>query len=154
MSTMPTTTSKVPTRNGSRVSAGLLRAYPTLRQAARMIGVTASTLSRRSLRVEQAGREKRLSPRTVLELAAYYRKRDEYEVGGALVEYALEHAEEHVTEVEAEVDAFLRETADRDAPLEAERFLAEARRMLPDQLYERVERAYRAGAPGGAAKAQ
>lgn len=137
-------------RGGSRVSAGRLRGYPTLRQAAKMIGVTASSLSRRSLPFEQVGREKRLSPRQVLELAAYYRKRDKYEVGAALVEYALEHAGEHVGEVEAEVDEYLRESSDRDAPLQAEHFLAEAQRALPSELYERVERAYRAATPSHA----
>ena len=42
-----------------RVPAGLLAAYPTLRQAARMIGVHASSLSRRDLPVAHAGREAR-----------------------------------------------------------------------------------------------
>jgi hypothetical protein len=145
MPTMPTTTRTfVPPREQARVSAGLLQAYPTLRQAAKMIGVTPSSLSRRSLAFEQAGREKRLAPSIVLELAAYYRKRDEYEVGGALVDYALEHAEEYAPQVEAEVDAYLRATTDRDAPLEADHFLAELRRSLSEDTYERVARIYRA----------
>lgn len=140
---MPTITTYAPARRDTRVSPGLLQAYPTLRQAAKMIGVTTSSLSRRPLDFEQTGREKRLPPTTVLELAAYYRKRDEYEVGGALVDYALEHAEEFVPQVEAEVDGYLRATADRDAPLDSDRFLAEARRSLPDDVYETVERIYR-----------
>lgn len=141
---MPTTTHYTRSRAKTRVTAGLLQAYPTLRRAAKMIGVSASSLSRRPLAVERAGREKRLAPSTVLELAAYYRKRDEYEVGGALVEYALEHAEEYAPQVEAEVDAYLRATGERDAPLDSDRFLAEARRSLPEDVYEQVERIYRA----------
>ena len=130
-----------------RVPVGLLAAYPTLRQAARMIGVHASSLSRRDLPVEHAGREVRLSPRLVLELAAHYRRRDEYEVGGALVDYALAHAPDRVGEIEAEIEAYFEETGERDTPLDRESFLEEARRHLPPALYAQVERAYRTNRP-------
>jgi hypothetical protein len=145
MSPQNLTTRIARTRERAHTGAGLLQAYPTLRQAAKMIGVTPSTLSRRNLPCEHAGREKRLDPRTILEQAAYYRKRDEYEVGGALVEYALEHAGQYVAEVEAQVDAFLSETSDREAPLDAANFLEEAQRNLPPELYKQVELAYRSG---------
>jgi hypothetical protein len=144
---MPRTTHRTaaaPRERGQRVPAGLLAAYPTLRQAARMIGVHASSLSRRELPVEHAGREARLPPRLVLELAAHYRRRDEYEVGGALVDYALAHAPDHVGELEAEIEHYFAETGERDAPLDTVSFLEEARRHLPPTLYAQVERAYRA----------
>jgi hypothetical protein len=114
-----------------------------------MIGVHASSLSRRDLPIEHAGREARLSPRLVLELAAHYRRRDDYEVGGALLDYALAHAPAHVGEVEAEIEHYFEETGARDAPLEAESFLEAARRLLPPALYAQVERAYQANQPGG-----
>lgn len=143
---MPSThnTAAASPERGQRVSAGLLAAYPTLRQAARMIGVHASSLSRRELPVEHAGREARLAPRLVLELAAHYRRRDEYEVGGALVDHALAHAPDHVAEVEAEIERYFEETGDRDAALDTGGFLEEARRRLPPALYAQVERAYQA----------
>ena len=137
-------TATAPRTREERVPVGLLAAYPTLRQAARMIGVHASSLSRRDLPVQHAGREARLSPRLVLELAAHYRRRDEYEVGGALVDYALAHAPDRVGEIEAEIEHYFEETSARDAPLDHENFLAEARRHLPPALYAQVERAYRA----------
>jgi hypothetical protein len=129
---------------GQRVPPGLLAAYPTLRQAARMIGVHASSLCRRELPVEHAGREARLAPRLVLELAAHYRRRDEYEVGGALVDYALAHAPDQVGAIEEEIGHYFEETGDRDAPLDTVSFLEEARRRLPAALYAQVERAYQA----------
>jgi hypothetical protein len=137
-------TAAAPRERGQRVPVGLLAAYPTLRQAARMIGVHASSLSRRELAVEHAGREVRLPPRLVLELAAYYRRRDEYEVGGALVDYALAHAPDRVGEIEEEIERYFEGTSDRDAPLDTESFLEEARRHLPPALYAQVERAYQA----------
>jgi hypothetical protein len=134
-------TAAPPRERPQRVPAGLLTGYPTLRQAARMIGVNASSLSRQKLPVEHAGREDRLAPRLVLELASHYRRRDEYEVGGALVDYALAHAPDHVEEIEAEIEHYFRETSQRDAPLDTARFLADARRHLPPALYAKVESA-------------
>lgn len=143
---VPTThhTATAPGTREERVPAGLLAAYPTLRQAARMIGVHASSLSRRDLPVEHTGREARLSPRLVLELSAHYRRRDEYEVGGALVDYALAHAPDRVGEVEAEIEHYFEETGERDAPIDTDGFLEAARRHLPAALYAQVERAYQA----------
>lgn len=143
---MPIThhTATAPRKHEQRVPAGLLAAYPTLRQAARLIGVHASSLSRRDLPLEHAGREARFPPRLVLELAAHYRRRDEYEVGGALLDYALAHAPDRVGEIEAEIERYFEETGGRDTPLDTDRFLEEARRHLPPALYAQVERAYQA----------
>jgi hypothetical protein len=140
---MPIThsTAAPPRERAQRIPAGLLTGYPTLRQAARMIGVNASSLSRRELPVEHAGREARLPPRLVLELAVHYRRRDEYEVGGALVDYALAHAPDHAEEIEEEIERYFRETSHRGAPLDTARFLEDARRHLPPALYTQVERA-------------
>jgi hypothetical protein len=143
---MPRThsTATAPRERGQRVPSGLLAAYPTLRQAAHIIGVHASSLSRRELPVEHAGREARLPPRLVLELAAHYRRRDEYEVGGALVDYALAHAPDQVGAIEEEIEHYFEETGNHDAPLDTVTFLEEARRHLPAALYAQVEHAYQA----------
>jgi hypothetical protein len=118
-------------------------AYPTLRQAAAMLGVTVSSLSRRrDLPAEPFGRERRLRPSTVMELAGYYRRRNEYEVAGSLLDYALKHAPSYAEEIERELDEYLQATDDRDAPLAADAFLASARRHLPADLYEQVAAAY------------
>ena len=143
MTTMPITglAASRPRAGGDRVSVALLAAYPTLRQAARMVGVSPSSLSRRNLPVEHvAGVGDKLRPRLVLELAAYYRRRDEYEVGGALVDYAQTHAPDYLGEVEHEIDAYFKDTSKRDASLETGRFLEDARRRLPAKLYAQVER--------------
>jgi hypothetical protein len=126
-----------------------LAAYPTLRQAAAMLGVTVSSLSRRrDLEAERVGRERRLAPVKVMDLAAYYRRRSEYEVAGSLLDYAIKHAPAVAEDVERELDDYLQATGERDAPLEADAFLATAERHLPAELYGAVVDAYNASRPG------
>jgi len=95
--------------------------------------VQPSTLSRLdTLDAVERGRERRLRPREVLRLAAYYRKRPLYEVGGRLIQRALCDAPDWLDEVGAEVDAFLDGAPEtRDSVLEPGAFLAEAKRALP-----------------------
>src|SRR6476646_4499221 len=65
--------------------------FPSLRKAAEILGVSAAALSRRpDLEYEPRGREKRVRPRAVLNLASYYRKRSLYEVASDLVDFAVE----------------------------------------------------------------
>jgi hypothetical protein len=121
----------------------LLAAYPTLRQAALILGVTVSSLSRRpDLGAERVGRERRLAPLKVMGLAAYYRRRSEYEVAGSLLDYALKHAPAVVAEVERELNSYLEATSDRDVPLDADFFLTTAAKHLPADLYDAVVDAY------------
>lgn len=120
-----------------------LAAYPTLRQAAKMLGVATSSLSRRrGLVFEIYGREHRLSPRAVMVLASYYQRRSEYEVAGSLLDYACEHAPNAVKDVEQELDEYLQATSERDAPLDADAFLAAVKHHLPADLYAIVKNIY------------
>lgn len=122
-----------------------LAAYPTLRQAATILGVSVSSLSRRrGLETQPFGRERRLAPVTVMELAGYYRRRPEYEVAGSLLDYAIKHGPAVAKDVERELDDYLQATSERDAPLRADDFLATAERHLPADLYDKVVDAYAA----------
>jgi hypothetical protein len=126
-------------------------AYPTLRRAATILDVNPSSLSRRSdLTVELRGREKRIPVRSVMELAAYYRKRPLAEVASDLLDLAVEQAADFADEVEAELDAFLSDEAGQALP-KIDGFLKEAKRRLPPELYEQVEATSRArlGRTGG-----
>lgn len=129
--------------------------FPTLRRAAQLLGVDASALSRRVEReavpFEQVGREKRLAPENVLELAFYYRRRPLPTVAGALVKEAAEVDERIAAHVKERVEQFLQASA-QPAP-EGEAFLAEARKSLPPGLYAEVAAAYGSHRPrlsGGA----
>jgi hypothetical protein len=125
-----------------------LLAYPTLSEAARLLGVSASTLSRRDdLECERMGeRDKRVPAGEVMRLAAVYRKRSLGEVAAGLIARARERAPEHVEHVREEVERFFEQS--EHAGLSAEEFLVEAERALPADLYEQVRRVYRAS--GGA----
>lgn len=120
-----------------------LIAYPTLTEAATLLAVSASTLSRREdLAFEAMGaRDKRVPAGEVLRLAAVYRKRSINEVAADLLDYARDHAPDRAEDVEEEVERFFE---DRPPPvLEETAFLAAAKEALPPQLYKEVERVYR-----------
>jgi hypothetical protein len=121
-----------------------LLAYPTLTEAALLLGVSASTLSRRDdLVCERMGdRDKRVPAREVMRLAAVYRKRSLGEVAADLIGRALERSPEHAEHVREEVERFFEQS--RPAVLSEREFLAEAERVLPAELYEQVRRIYRA----------
>jgi DNA-binding transcriptional regulator YdaS (Cro superfamily) len=118
-----------------------LIAYPTLTEAARLLAVSASTLSRRDdLRAERMGeRDRRLPAGEVMRLAALYRKRSLNEVAADVVDYAAQHAPKQATAVEGQIEAFF---AEHQAQALKGAFLDEARRALPDELYREVERVY------------
>lgn len=122
-----------------------LLAYPTLSQAADMLGVTASTLSRREdLVFERMGeRDKRIPAREVLRQAAIHRRRSINAVAADLVEYAQRHAPESAQVVQDEVEQFFAELEKPATP--ASEFLAEAKRALPAKLYREVEKVYAGG---------
>jgi hypothetical protein len=84
------------------------QAWPGMREVARMLGVSASTLSRRKdLEWVGAGQWMRLRPQKVMQLAQEYKKRVLNEVAADLIDYAHGHAPEHEREVTQEVDVFL-----------------------------------------------
>jgi len=121
-----------------------LLAYPTLSEAAGLLGVSASTLSRREdLLCERMGeRDKRVPAGEVMRLAAVYRKRSLGEVAAGLITRARERAPGDAEHVREEVERFFEQGEPR--AVSAGEFLAEAERALPGELYEEVRRVYRA----------
>ncbi|MFI4978120.1 MAG: hypothetical protein ACHQC8_05545 [Solirubrobacterales bacterium] len=121
-----------------------LLAYPTLTEAARVLGVSASTLSRRDdLVVERMGeRDKRVPAGEVMRLAVVYRKRSLGEVAADLIGRARERSPQHAEHVQEEVERFFEQSVP-SVRSESE-FLAEAERALPADLYEQVRRVYQA----------
>ena len=121
-----------------------LLAYPTLTEAARLLGVSASTLSRRDdLVVERMGeRDKRVPAGEVMRLASVYRKRSLGEVAADLIGRARESSPQYVEHVQEEVERFFEKSM--PAVRSESEFLAEAERALPADLYEQVRRVYQA----------
>lgn len=118
-----------------------LAAYPNLTEAAAILGVSPSTLSRRAdLGAERRGeRDLVLSPRQVLRLAGVYRKRSLNEVAQDLIDHAEALSPESRREVEGEVETFFE--ARTPAAQDRDAFLRTAQVLLPGALYERVEKA-------------
>lgn len=121
------------------------RAYPNLTEAAEILGISTSTLSRRGLEgIRQGSKEQRLRPDEVLSEAEHHNRRPIPLVASALVRYAFEHAPESAEAVEIEVDRIL--VARKVSPtMDRETFLTEARRSLPRRLYAQVAGYYRTG---------
>lgn len=122
-------------------SAESLDSYPNIRAAAELLGVSASTLSRRpDLRAEGRGeRDRVLRASEVLRLAGIYRRRSLNDVAAALIEVAQEASPRDAERVAQEVEAFFEERTVSYERLGE--FLALAQRLLPPSLYEQVERA-------------
>jgi len=119
-----------------------LLAYPTLTEAARLLGVSASTLSRRDdLVCERMGeRDKRIPAGEVMRLAVVYRKRSLGEVAADLIVRARERSPRDAEHVQEEIERFFEQS---ESPAVSEgAFLAEAKRALPAELYEQVRRVY------------
>jgi hypothetical protein len=126
-----------------------LLAYPTLTEAARLLGVSASTLSRRDdLVVERMGeRDKRVPTGEVMRLAIVYRKRSLGEVAAGLIGRARERSPQDVEYVQAEIERCFEQGGSPPALSEGA-FLTEAERALPAELYEQVRLVYRASGSG------
>ena len=125
-----------------------LLAYPTLTESARLLSVSASTLSRRGdLECERMGeRDKRISAREVMRLAAIYRKRSLGEVAADLVARAQQGSPAYAEHVEEEIERFF-EDRSSSIPVESG-FLEEAKRALPADLYEQVRQVYETSLDG------
>lgn len=137
---MPT---RVATRSTDRAES--FGGYPTLRAAAAILGVAASTLSRRAdvQPLQRGARDRVLPPAEVMRLAAIYRKRSLNEVAAELIDHAAEHGPDDAERAEEAVEAFF---AGRSRGESLDEFLEQARRHLPDDLYAEVERTVRKGA--------
>lgn len=116
-------------------------AYPSQREAAAMLDVSESTLSRSEAPAITVGsRGRRYRPSAILAEAAKHKRRSLNEVAAELIRYANEREPERAVEVRREVEEFFEER--QRPPVDAERFLKEARQTLPPRLYAQVKRAY------------
>jgi len=122
--------------------------WPSLRSAAAIVGVNASTLSRRDVPTARAGSEQRVAPVAVMELGDHYRRRPIGEVAAELVEVARVGARGlgEVEQVEREVADYLDRTraeagAAARAEVSGDSWLEEAQRRLPPELFAEVRSA-------------
>ncbi len=117
-----------------------VEAYPSLRAAAKLIGVSPSTLSRRAdvVRVSAANQE-RIPAGEVVRLAAIYRRARVSRVAAALVERAAGAGAEAQELVGAEVDHAMEQVPVPSASPGVAAFITEARRRLPEGLAAQVE---------------
>jgi hypothetical protein len=133
-------------------SSTSLNAYPNITEAAKMLGVSASTLSRRDdLAGEARGeRDVVLAPAEVLRLGAIYRKRSLNDVAQALLDLAERADPQERRIVEAELEAYFagdtlvderqellrraRRLLDQEGMAELEAILARAADPLPDMI--------------------
>jgi hypothetical protein len=123
------------------IDPGELAAYPSLSEASKIIGVAASTLSRRGdIRFITRGNQLRVPPHEVIRLNRYYRRRTDYEVGGALQQLADARSPAHADSVEERIQAAFEGIP--AALLSVDDFLKEARKGLPKKLYLEIERIY------------
>jgi hypothetical protein len=114
------------------------RAYPTQREAAVMLRVSASTLSRKHLSGVRVGRrEIRLPAAALLEVARANNWVPIESLSAALRDYAGAHCSECAGEVGRQIDAWL-VTEPRSSALDREAFLLEAARTLPTDLFDAV----------------
>lgn len=120
-----------------------LRGYPNLSEAARILGISTATLSRRKdLKREQRGeRDQVLGAGEVLRLATIYRKRSLNDVAQDLLDLAGHSGDEDRRVVEERIEQFFEDRALGSDDLEV--FIATARRVLPQELYSEVERTLR-----------
>ena len=116
-----------------------LQAHPNIRAAAEMLGLSASTLSRRQdvTRERRGERDVVLAPAEVLRLAAIYRNRSLNDVAHDLLVHARAAGPDEQRRVEQEIEAFFETTA--SSADQSEQLLVLARRLLPAALSEQIE---------------
>ena len=126
--------------------ADWIRALPTYQEAAELIEIHPSGITRAVARLDiqpelWGGIEKHLRALDVLKIAAQARRATIEEVAGGLLERVSSDPVQHEA-VRAEIDEFL---ADRQPaqPVPPEEFLAELREALPRKYAKQVERIYR-----------
>jgi hypothetical protein len=115
-----------------------LEGYPNLSAAAKMLGVSRSTLSRREdIASEHRGERDLVMPvAEVLRLARIYRKRSINDVAQGLLEHAEAADPESRARIEAEIEAHF---AKHSTSGEQAQLLELARRLLPPDALAAVE---------------
>lgn len=119
-------------------STDSLQAYPNIRAAAEILGVAASTLSRRADRsVERRGERDRVLPAAeVLRLGTVFRRRSLNDVAHDLLEHARTAAPADVQRIENEIEAFFEASIAAD---QREQLRTLARRLLPADLCAQID---------------
>jgi hypothetical protein len=123
-----------------------LQAHPNIRQAAEMLDVAASTLSRRAdvARERRGDRDVVLAPGEVLRLGAIYRRRSLNDLAQDLIDHAEAVGADEKRRVEEEVEAFFEQDT---VAAEREELLRLARRRLPPELVDQIEASFAREAP-------
>jgi hypothetical protein len=117
-----------------------IEAYPSLRSAAKLVGVTAATLSRREdVERVRAGREQRIPAAEVVRLAGFYRRRPPSRVAAELVERAIRVDPGLEEIIGQEVDTALEQLPVAQIGVRLDAFLETAHRLLPAALARQVE---------------
>jgi hypothetical protein len=135
----------------SRARSDYVRSLPTLSDAATLIGIDPSGVSRavKRLGIEPlawGNREKHLSVADVLRLAIHARRAALEEVGGGLLEWAEREHPTQVDAIRAEIDEFFAALPERKAAARDE-LIAELRAGLPREAAERAIEIYLGHAP-------
>ena len=123
-------------------------AYPTLTDAAEMVGVAPPTLSRLPdlVYIRAGGRDHRIPAAEVLRLTRHFRRRSIDEVAFDLVAYSETHAPDLAEAVAAEVDEAVATVYQAASKPSIDAFLRDARRFLPSGLFSQVAKAVFTGA--------
>jgi hypothetical protein len=132
-----------------------VQALPKLSDAARMIGLDASGITRAIQRLEieplrWGGRDKHLAITDVLRIAATVQRASLEEVAGNLLTWTEEEHPEHVDAFTGELDAFFA-ALPAPASREPDAFVAELRAALPKRWAAEAERIWREHAAGAQA---
>jgi hypothetical protein len=131
---------------GTSTRADFIRALPTYQEAAELIEIHPSGITRAVAKLEiqpelWGGTEKHLRAFDVLRIAAQARRASIEEVAGGLLERSANDPAQHEA-VRAEVDSYLAERQPAQ-PAAQDAFLAELREALPGQYARQAERIYR-----------
>ncbi len=108
-----------------------------------MLAVAPSTLSRQPsiAYIPAGGRDHRIPAAEVLRLSEHFRRRSTDEVAFDLVAYCRAHAPAMELAVTAEIDTAVAARYSAMPSPSIERFLRDARRLLPDGLFSQVAHA-------------
>ncbi len=116
--------------------------YPTRAQAATMLGVAASTITRRAdLGAVRSGGREHVPAGRVLQLNALYRKRITSELAQELLDFARAHNSDHAALVEAELEEFF-EAHQTGAAQPREQLFSALASMLTSEQLETVRDLY------------
>ena len=123
-----------------------VRALPTFAEAALLIGLDPSGISRAVTKLDieplpWGNREKHLAVADVLRIAVHANRLSLEEVGGGLLDWAEREHPEQAAAIQTEIDAFFASLPE-PAPTPRDQFIAELRAGLPPETAERAIEIY------------